>query len=256
MWQNPWVLAGGAAALWFIYARFSSRKTDLTSVTSSQAAGGQVIDPISTIILDRYSREAFMRALPKAGQQYADEMAQVAVESGISPFILAGIMERETGYGAAGVCRGMGPMCTNGADFGLMQINKSAHPDFFTKKTSNGTPYWTIPIESIREGARVLTGTLAYFRSAGGATITVSARNAAKFGVLPGKYNDPRPLGGVDLWQAALAGYNAGQGNAVQALAAGRSPDAATTGRDYGADVLKRATRIAKETARQLSGVS
>jgi hypothetical protein len=37
-------------------------------------------------------------------------------------------------------------------------------------------------------------------------------------------------------------------------VASGRSPDAATTGNDYGIDVLKRAERIASRTAAILSG--
>jgi hypothetical protein len=256
--KNPWVLAGGAALLWVVYARFSSRKKDLTSdVVATQAISGQVIDPITTVILDQYAREAFKRALPKAGQQYADVMARIATESGASPFILAAIMERETGYGAAGVCKGKGPYCLGTAadDFGLMQINKSAHPDFFKKFDSNGTPYWAIPVESVRYGAKVLMDNRRFFASGGGETYTVSAKNAARFGVVPGKYPDPRPLSGAELWQAAVAAYNTGAGNVIQALAAGRSADATTTGKDYGADTLRRATRIAKETARQLGEV-
>jgi spore coat assembly protein SafA len=42
-------------------------------------------------------------------------------------------------------------------------------------------------------------------------------------------------------YNKALAAYNAGQGNVDRAVANGRSPDAYTTGHNYGADVLQRA---------------
>jgi hypothetical protein len=251
-WKNPWVLVGGGALLWLVYARFSSRKKDLTGdVVATQSISGQVIDPIKTIILDSYAREAFTRALPAAGKQYANLFVQTAASRNVSPFILAGIAERETGYGAAGVCKSTGPACIGSPnvanpDYGLMQINKKNLAAYGVSQT------WAQPAANIDAGARILNDTLAYFKLAGGQTTTVSAGNAAKFGVLPGKYPDPRPMSGLPLWQAGIAGYNAGQGNVVQALAAGRSADAATTGKDYGADVLRRATRIAKETARQL----
>lgn len=53
-----------------------------------------------------------------------------------------------------------------------------------------------------------------------------------------------RTFGGYT--KAALAAYNAGPGNVQQAVAAGRDPDSVTTGRDYGADVLSRATAFAE----------
>jgi len=42
-------------------------------------------------------------------------------------------------------------------------------------------------------------------------------------------------------YRKALAAYNAGQGNVDKAVARGLSPDAYTTGHNYGADVLQRA---------------
>jgi soluble lytic murein transglycosylase-like protein len=41
--------------------------------------------------------------------------------------------------------------------------------------------------------------------------------------------------------QGALAGYNAGPGNALRAIRDGRDVDFYTTGRDYSKDVLNRA---------------
>jgi len=44
--------------------------------------------------------------------------------------------------------------------------------------------------------------------------------------------------------QAAIAAYNAGPGNVRYVLGIGQHPDSATTGKDYSADVLKRAKVI------------
>ena len=41
-------------------------------------------------------------------------------------------------------------------------------------------------------------------------------------------------------WSAALAAYNAGAGAVRSAMYRGSSPDSVTTGRNYGADVLRR----------------
>ena len=48
-------------------------------------------------------------------------------------------------------------------------------------------------------------------------------------------------LQGRSLLRAALAGYNAGPGNALRALRDGYDVDFFTTGRDYSKDVLNRA---------------
>lgn len=45
-------------------------------------------------------------------------------------------------------------------------------------------------------------------------------------------------------WDHALAAYNSGAGNVRAALAAGVHPDTRTTGRDYSADVLQRASVV------------
>jgi spore coat assembly protein SafA len=47
-------------------------------------------------------------------------------------------------------------------------------------------------------------------------------------------------------FRKALAAYNAGQGNVDRAVANGLSPDAYTTGRNYGADVLQRAREFGR----------
>ncbi len=45
---------------------------------------------------------------------------------------------------------------------------------------------------------------------------------------------------GCDPLRAAVAAYNCGRGGVMNALAAGRDVDAATTGHDYSKDVMRR----------------
>lgn len=44
----------------------------------------------------------------------------------------------------------------------------------------------------------------------------------------------------IPVWRAAVCAYNAGRTGVRNAVAAGRSPDSATTFGDYGADVMER----------------
>lgn len=44
----------------------------------------------------------------------------------------------------------------------------------------------------------------------------------------------------LPLWRAAVCAYNAGRQGVRNAIAAGQTPDSATTGGDYGDDVLNR----------------
>jgi soluble lytic murein transglycosylase-like protein len=92
---------------------------------------------------------------------------------------------------------------------GLMQIDFDAH-EF--ARTGN----WKDPEENISYGCKVLADSQDFIRR---------------------KTN----LEGIPLLRAALAGYNAGPGNALRAFRDGHDLDFFTTGRDYSKDMLNRA---------------
>ena len=197
--------------------------------------------------------QAFKLALPAAGQRYADDMLRVAAETGLSPFLIAAFMEQESGYGkglTTGDERGTGDA---GHGRGLMQIDDRSHSDFLAKRAANGTPLWQIPYENIKYGVKVLQDNLRYFSMTpkAGSKVTVG-KYARSMGVPAGTYPDPRPISGDRLLFAAIAAYNTGPGNALQALAAGKPADQTTTKTrrkdgsavSYAASVLARLTDI------------
>jgi soluble lytic murein transglycosylase-like protein len=241
----------GTAAAWLGYRLAVSWKRPVDSaysLTEGESSGLFETD------FSPAQAAAFQQALPLAGQQYASLLVAAGRRHGLSPFILAGIMERETGYGAAGACRGKGPACIGSPnkknpDYGLMQINSMNLASYGISNT------WTDPAANIDAGARILKWTIGFFAGGGGSVVTVTGKNALRFVTTPGDKPDPRPFTDPRtlLWYG-IAGYNAGPGNVIQAVASGRSPDAATTGNDYGAAVLQKAERIAADTALILSG--
>ena len=128
-------------------------------------------------------------------------MQRSATRHHVSPALLLAIMDRETGDPHRIGFGGRNPAVTNGNDFGLMQINRAAHPDFFAHHD------WRDPAANIDYGAGVIAADR--------------------------RHNDG------DVTRAAAA-YNAGPGNVDRALAAGHSADSVTAGGDYGSDVARR----------------
>jgi hypothetical protein len=119
----------------------------------------------------------------------------------VSPALLLAIIDRETGDPHRIGFGGRDPSISNGSDFGLMQINRAAHPAFFAHHD------WRDPAANIDYGASVIAADLRHYDG--------------------------------DVTRAAAA-YNAGPGNVDRALAAGRGADSVTAGGDYGSDVARR----------------
>lgn len=139
--------------------------------------------------------------LPRQYQRLMPAVERAAERHHVSPALILALMDRETGDPRRIGFGGRDPSVTNGNDFGLMQINRAAHPAFFRDHD------WTDPAQNIDYGASVIAANLRHYDG--------------------------------DVTQAAAA-YNAGPGNVDRALAGGRSADSVTTGGDYGSDVARR----------------
>jgi hypothetical protein len=139
--------------------------------------------------------------LPRQYQRLMPAVERAAERHHVSPALLLALMDRETGDPRRIGFGGRDPAVTNGNDFGLMQINRAAHPAFFRDHD------WRDPAANIDYGASVIAADLKHYDG-----------NVAR----------------------AAAAYNAGPGNVDRALAAGRGADSVTTGGDYGSDVARR----------------
>lgn len=139
--------------------------------------------------------------LPRQYQRLMPAVERAAERHRVSPALILALMDRETGDPDRIGFGGRNPSVTNGNDFGLMQINRAAHPAFFRDHD------WTDPAQNIDYGASVIADNLRHYDG--------------------------------DVTRAAAA-YNAGPGAVDRALAGGRSADSVTTGGDYGSDVARR----------------
>lgn len=139
--------------------------------------------------------------LPGQYRRLMPAVERAAERHHISPALILALMDRETGDPDRIGFGGRNPSISNGNDFGLMQINRAAHPAFFRNHD------WTDPAQNIDYGASVIADNLRHYDG--------------------------------NVTQAAAA-YNAGPGNVDRALAGGRGADSVTTGGDYGSDVARR----------------
>ena len=165
----------------------------------------------------------------EADTKYRAFIDDAAKHFGFPPAVIGGIGSRESQWGLDLKPTGAGPAGTGdfarrrfptrfrtgplppegGFGRGLMQI------DFDTFEFAR-TGHWQDPAANIRFGYQVLAESRDFIQ-----------RKAH--------------LEGRALLQAAIAGYNAGPGNALRALRDGHDIDFFTTGRDYSKDVLNRA---------------
>jgi len=140
-------------------------------------------------------------------------IAAVARSFGLEPAVVAGLVSRESGggrlLGKAGCPPGTGD---GGHGRGLMQIDDRWHQAFLAIRD-----FWRRPAANLAYGCFLLRQNLDALRRR-----------------LPGVSED-------GALRAALAAYNCGLGEALKLVRAGGDPDAATTGGNYGRDVLERA---------------
>lgn len=226
--------------------------------------------------IDDYSK--FKAALPANLARYADQLRIESFNAAVSPWILAGIMQRESNAGlaltphdhggtgdthprrpgtryASGYVVGPSGMPEDGLGWGrgLMQIDYGVHHEWVT------THDWREPRVNIAKAASILSGFLSFFSTAPvhASAVMVDAwrldglHDAKGVTLVHGwkdKYDlasrgpfvDPRPLSGAVLVHAALAAYNANSTGVLEAIAAGLTPDAATSGNDYSNWILIR----------------
>lgn len=247
--STGWKLALGAGAL----AVLSKKGAGVVSTVDSGAL---------TRAFDWAKQSAFGAVLPKEVARYAPELLKSAAKYDVNPFILAGIMYRESlggnalkppnpgGSGGFVALKGIPGADANGFpddgkggwDRGLMQINYSAHLSWF-----KGGAKWWEPQVNIDKGAEVFAAAFGFFGRTPTTGVRVSCSRINTWRTLVNKpypvcqsdgrtapLADPRPLSGRARYEAALAAYNAGAGAVLQALAVGLPPDIVTTGRNYG----------------------
>lgn len=186
---------------------------------------------------------------PSAVVQYAGLINSTAAKYGISPWLLVGILWRESNAGLALKPQGpagtgdFGPRSTTswpmagpnglppdggGWGRGLMQIDYGVHNAWV--RANN----WADPAVNIDKAGQIMKANLTYFSSVPKTPgVTVGATVSQRTGAAPGNYSDPRPLKGALLEDAALAAYNAGTSYVLQAVAAAKDPSLVTTGGDY-----------------------
>jgi soluble lytic murein transglycosylase-like protein len=143
--------------------------------------------------------------LINALELYEGIMKLVASETATDWTIIAGVMWRESLFGLALKPRGPAGTGDHGHGRGLMQVDDRWHP------WVNESEEWKDPEANIRYAVtRVLSPAIRMFHDV----------------------------------KTGLAAYNAGPGAVSKALKRGADPDSVTTGKDYGADVLDRATAV------------
>lgn len=145
--------------------------------------------------------------LPVPLSDYAAEIVEAA-GADLPPELVAAICWRESRGGS--VLSPPGPTGTgdNGHGRGLMQVDDRTWGTWLACHDSSGMPLWQIAGENLTKGAEILRSALTLF---------------------PG-----------DL-EAGVDAYNASPRAVRAAEAAGGTGDEATTGKNYGADVLRTA---------------
>ena len=180
---------------------------------------------------DRFTATDLLDALPAAGKQYFAVIQRVSQETGVSPVLLAAIMDVESAYGTLLTPQGPRGKGDGGHGHGLMQIDDRTHAKFLAEKLPDGTPKWADPYENVKYAAGVYKASRDYFLISPGAGAKVTVERGAasnKKGVPVGTYSDPRPLTQEEAVLVGIAGYNAGPPTVLRAIAAGLPADTVT----------------------------
>ena len=167
-----------------------------------------LFSPISSDV----ERAAFLSALPVRAKAYGEDILRASDETGVSPYLLAGIANAETGYGESSACGSDGPACKSPGEkyLGLMQFGKK-EADWALKKLPNGRPQWSVPYFNFRRGAEYLIETR-----------DLLLRLLRNVNVDPDAQNQEL------LGQWVVAAYNKGAGNARKGFLRGNTPDSIT----------------------------
>jgi soluble lytic murein transglycosylase-like protein len=150
--------------------------------------------------------DLFSLSIPSEAAPYAATILAVAEETGVDPFVIAAIGQRESRWGLALNPPDPSGTGDNGHGHGIMQIDDRTWGSWLASND------WTDPYTNIRKGAEIMGQNLDYFAGKG--------------------------LAGNELIAAAAAGYNHGPGAVWRNIQAGISPDTGTAHGNYGGSVL------------------
>lgn len=221
--------------------------------------------------------QLFKSSLPGVLQAWSASILAAAAAQRVSPWLLAGIIYRESAGGAEltppnaggtgdvhprpagrkyanGYTVGPSGMPEDGKGWGrgLAQIDWAVH--YFWVIAND----WTDPFTNLSYAGELLRGFYDFFAGPKGAAavlidpwrakgltdakgVTLVQGWTLKYGLVSlGPFADPRPLTEPQLSRAALSAYNAGQSGVLQAVAAQLPADAPTSGNDYASWILSR----------------
>lgn len=265
-------LAGLAAML--LGSNKSVRKAVQVSVDTLRTEAGRLAFKLSLKVLP----------ISSSAGEFADDLLAVSESSGISPFILASIIDHESGFGER-----LTPKGVTGVGDRLKRWVTDAD---LVGNYSFARPQGLLTGRSVAPGerfpddyARRLYGETAKVRryevnppkapgaGAAGWGIGIGQIDYATSGhrawIESGKWKEPREsvakvaevlqskmnaikralpnLSGDDLMRAGLAAYNRGEGNVIAKIKAGQSPDAGNPNGAYGADRFATAQKAAND---------
>lgn len=224
------------------------------------------------------SRNALFKTLiPPEARPYGNLILDLSARKKISPCVTVFIGSRESKWGWTLTPPGAGgtgdfaprnwgpyrlPPDGKGWGRGLFQLDFGSNTEWLKANE------WWLPDVNVARGLDILNQNLAFFsrrgvvRSAGQMVadregkVILGKKVAARRGIAPGVYGDPRPLAREALLRAALAAYNTGALNVLYSLAVGRSQDFTTAHGDYSEWIMSRALDLDRKLFPQHLGTA